>query len=424
MLKAYRLLTLIALPLIGLWLLIRTRKGKEDAARGGERWGKSKLPRPAGSLVWVHAASVGEVNSVLPLISKMVELYPSLHVLITSGTVTSAQLLENRLPERCVHQYAPVDHPLAVHAFLDHWKPNLALWAESELWPNLVTEARARGCQLVLLNARMSEKSYSRWAQFRGLIEPMLHSFLAVFPQSARDADRFKMLGAKDVRMLGNLKLDAPPLPCNMALLTALKHLIGERPVWLGASTHPGEEIQLASIHLGLKAHYPNLLTIIVPRHAERGKALASELIGAGLSVARRSAGETPLPYTDIYLADTMGELGLFYRLADIVFIGGSLVPHGGQNPLEPARLDCAILCGPHMENFQDVCDEMITQRALGRVTNAEQLAQAVHALFQDTGRRTWLIQSAHGYIDSRGGVIDKMLTTLKPMLEQLNRPA
>ena len=420
MLKAYRLLSLLSFPFLFLWLMLRAQKGKEDSTRLQERWGQGKLPRPEGALVWLHAASVGESHSVLPLVERLLLLYPKIHILITSGTVTSAHLLLGKLPERCIHQYVPVDHPFAVRNFLHHWKPNLALWVESELWPNLLTETRARGCQMVLINARMSERSYKRWQLMPGFIGRLLSYFSMVLPQSKRDSERLSALGAKSMKMLGNLKYDVPPLSANQQLVMAQKTTMGMRPLWVAASTHPGEEVVIGYVHQSLRQTFTDLLTIIVPRHAQRGNEIARDLRQQGLVVAQRSANDEVTPFTDVYLADTMGELGLFYRLADIIFIGGSMIPHGGQNPLEPARLGCAIITGPHMHNFQDVHNEMLTAHACRLVIDTQSLAQAVSELLTNADMRHRLIMASEKYVESKKGVLDAVVNALYPFLEPM----
>ncbi len=329
MLALYRGLTVAVGPLVGPVLRRRAAGGKEDPARLGERLGHAALPRRDGPLVWLHASSVGESLSVLGLIDRLLSARPGLALLMTSGTVTSARLLADRLPARAVHQFVPVDRPAAVRRFLDHWRPDLAIWVESELWPNLVRATQARGIATALIQGRMSARSFAKWRRARGLVAPLLKGFDLVLAQTEADAERMRDLGAAPT-VTGTLKYSNPPLPVDETALAELRGAIGARPVWLAASTHPGEEDTVSRAHHALAADNPGLLTIVAPRHPERGVALAHLAKAAGLRVARRGAGEALRGDTQLYLADTMGELGLFYRVADLVFVGGSLVPHGG----------------------------------------------------------------------------------------------
>lgn len=404
-----------ALPL-RIYLQRRLRRGKEDAARFGERLGRAGEPRPAGALLWLHGASVGESLSALPLIEALRRQRPDLHVLVTSGTVTSAAILRERLPAGVIHQFFPVDRPLWVRRFLDHWRPDLVLWLESELWPNMLCEIRARRIPAALLNARISENSSRRWARWApNSIRWLLATFDKCLAQSEADGWRYRRLGAGDVSCVGNLKAAAAPLPADDQALATLRADIGTRPLWLAASTHAGEEALAAAVHRRLAR--PGLLTVIVPRHAGRGAEIAAELRGAGFRVARRAAGEPPTAHCDIYLADTMGELGLFYRLAPIAFIGKSLIGQGGQNPLEAARLGCAVLFGPHMGNFAEAAAALV--EAGGAVTVADEaaLAQAVGALLDDGEARRRQGSAARAFAEAEAGTVPRVLAAIAPLL-------
>lgn len=415
----YRVLTLLATPLIYLYLLKRRAAGKEHTARMGERFGKASLPRPQGALVWIHAASVGEAHSIVPLIHRLTERFPQANVMLTTGTVTSAQLMDAKLPKRACHQFVPVDTWPAVARFLNHWKPNVAIWTESELWPNLITLTKASGCSMALLNARMSAKSYKLWMRFEAMIRPLIGAFDLICPQSEEDARHYSHFGAQSVQMLGNLKHDVPPLPANEAAVASLRAQIGDRPVWVAASTHNGEESLIAEVHRKLSEDHPRLLTIIVPRHAVRGSKIAEELTGKGLITALRSRGESINDDMGIYVADTMGELGIFYRIATIVFVGGSLVPHGGQNPLEPARLGCALITGPHTHNFTTICNELEERKALLRVQDAGGLAAEVGLLLCDPSRQEQAAHAALALAREKQGVLEHVLAALIPLLEK-----
>ncbi len=384
----YRGLTIALGPLIALYLRGRRRRGKEDPERFAERQGRASRPRPEGPLIWIHTASVGELTSALPLMRCLLEQRAELTLLVTSGTVTSARLAADRLPPRAIHQFVPADRPDWVGRFLDHWRPDLALWVESELWPNLLGQSRARGIVTVLINARMSRRSFRRWQRLPGLIGPLLGGFALCLAQDQEQAERLRALGATKVEVSGSLKQAAEPLPAEAAELQRLRAATAGRPLWLAASTHDGEEAIAARVHGDLAAAHPGLLTIIVPRHPERGDELAAALTAGGLKLAQRSTGQRIEPATEIYLADTLGELGLFYRLSEIVFVGGSLMPRGCQNLLEPARLGAAVIHGPDVENFRVAAADLAAAGASTMVRDGGELGREVAALLIDAGLR------------------------------------
>jgi 3-deoxy-D-manno-octulosonic-acid transferase len=415
----YRVAGRLGAPLLRAHLARRRARGREDPARFAERFGESALPRPAGPLVWLHAASVGESISALPLVARLHSGWPEISLLVTTGTVTSARLMAERLPTGVIHQYVPVDLDDAVTRFFAHWRPALGLIFESELWPNLLRQARRTGCTLVLVNGRMSAASAASWRRAAPLIRCLLGHFAEIFAQSPEDLAHFQALGAPRARCLGNLKLAAPPLAADEAELASLQAACAGRPVWLAASTHPGEEAIAGQVHKALAARFPGLLTLIEPRHPDRGPEIAAELAAQGLAVARRGAGEAPNAKTDIYLADTLGELGLWYRLAEVVFVGNSLGHIGGHNPLEPARLDCALLSGPGTGNFIRLCDEMESAGALRRVAAAADLSRAVGDLLADRAERARMAAAAQSYAEAQAGVLDALLEALTPHLDR-----
>lgn len=386
--SSYRGASTLAAPLVHAWLAHRRRRGKEDAARFGERLGRASVPRPAGRLVWMHGASVGEGLSLLPLVARLRAARPALHVLVTTGTVASARLLRQRLPDGVLHQFVPVDRPGPVRRFTGHWRPDLAVWVESELWPNLVLETAARGVPMLLVNARMSERSAARWRKMPRLARPLLDSFACILAQTEADAARFRALGARRVVVRGNLKHDAPPLPADANAVATLRRAVAGRRLWVAASTHDGEEAMVAEAHLSLRATFPDLLALVAPRHPERGNEVARLFRRRGLATARRARNEAITSETAVYLADTLGELGLVYRLGEVAFVGGSLVPRGGHNPLEPARLDCAIVTGPWMENFAEARAALGDAGAVVQADGAAALAGAVGALLEDGAAR------------------------------------
>jgi len=414
----YRVVTILGTPGVRLYLRWRLRGGKEDRSRLPERLGFASIPRPAGPLIWVHAASVGESLSILPLVSRLREEVSSPRILVTTGTVTSGKLMAERLPEGAFHQFSPVDLPTAATRFLDHWRPDLVLWVESEFWPNLLSEFRARELPAVLVNARLSDRSFRGWRRLAGFAAEVLASFRLSLTQSEEMADRLRSLGGTNIECVGNLKYAAEPLPANIDSLAVVQGDLGSRPCWLAASVHPGEEQMTAGVHRWLKDRYPDLLTLLVPRHPALGVKMAASLHAEGLSIARRAAGDTITSETDVYLADTLGELGLFYRLAPIVFIGGSLVPHGGQNLLEPARLDCAILHGPHVENFAHIAKTLAMAEAAQQVADADELATAVDSLLRDPERGLCMAAAAKQVAEGEADVLDRTLEKLRPFLE------
>lgn len=414
----YRGLTQIGGPAIRYYLDRRLQSGKEDGARHGERLGVPSLPRPPGPLVWFHAASVGESLSVLVLLERMLERNPALHVLVTTGTVTSAQLMARRLPPRAMHQYVPVDRPAYVTGFLDHWRPDLVLWIESEIWPNLLWDVGQRGIPAALLNARMSARSCARWQAVPGFIGPLLGVFGLCLAQTAADARRLESLGARGVVQVGNLKYSAQPPPADPRRLADLVEAVGARPCWLFASTHPGEEDLAGSVHLRLAPAHPGLLTVIAPRHPQRGEAIAAALASRGLRVSRRSQGALPALGDDVYLADTMGEMGILYRTVPLACMGGSFVPHGGQNPIEPAQAGCALLYGPHMHNFAEVGREMEQAGAALPLPGGEALPETLTALLSDPARRQSMAAAALAVTERHRRVVDAALEVLRPLFQ------
>jgi 3-deoxy-D-manno-octulosonic-acid transferase len=380
----------LAAPALRLVLWRRVRQGKEVAARLGERRGIDAGVRPPGRLLWMHAASVGEGLSVLPVIEALDRLCPELAILFTTGTVTSATLMRERLDaaglERVIHRFAPLDVPRWAARFLDHWRPNAAAFVESELWPNLLAGCRARRVPTMLVNARLSRRSFSRWRWAPRLARRVLNSFDLIHAQSAEDADRLATLGARRVTVAGNLKFAAPPLPADPAALEGMRARLAGRPCWVAASTHPGEDEVVVDAHRRLAEARPGLVSIVVPRHPERGAAVGAA--AAGLAVTRRGLGEPP-PSEGVWVADTLGELGLWYRLVAAALVGRSLLPPGGgQNPLEPARLGCPVAAGPHMDNFTDAVRVLDAAGALTRVRDAAELAGWVGAMLDDPVRR------------------------------------
>jgi 3-deoxy-D-manno-octulosonic-acid transferase len=416
----YRGLTAAATPLVIAYLNARRRRGKEDDVRFAERLGKPGLSRSQAPLIWMHAASIGEATSVLALIERILDERAGVEILLTTGTVAAARLLEPRLPRGARHQFVPADVPGAVARFLDYWRPDLALWVESELWPNLVLMTRERRIPMLLLNARLSARSHANWSRWGGLARPMLSSFALCLAQDEAQGERFRELGAPEVASVGDLKSAAKTLPTNTETLVALRDEIGARPRWLAASTHEGEEDIAMAVHRRLGEAHSGLLTIIAPRHPVRGQEIASLATARGLHIARRSKGDPIAADTDIYLADTFGELGVFYRLAGIAFVGGSLIDKGGHNPFEAAQLDCAVLLGPHTANCSAMVEALTTAGAAEIVADADALAAAVARLLDDAALRSARAKGGAHVVADGLGTLDAVLDQLAPWLDPL----
>lgn len=407
MLPLYEGLMTLGAPAIELLLSRRVKRGKEDPNRLPERRGVAGLPRPSGTLIWLHAASVGESMAALSLIERLLDHVPERHVLVTTGTVTSAALMAERLPERAFHQFVPVDRPAWVDGFLDHWRPDMLVIMESEFWPGQISRTRARGIPIVLVNARMSARSFSRWERAKGAAASLFSKVDLVLATNPEQAARFTQLGAPRVNVAGNLKRAASPLPLDPGETDALEVERGNRSLWFAASTHAGEDVPVLDAHVALRADTPGLLTIIAPRHPHRGEEIAGLAADRGLNAARRSLGQKIDTDIDIYIADTLGEMALFFHLAPIVFVAGSLVPVGGHNPIEPAHFDAAIILGPLMSKNQEIASEMIAADAVAPLTRAEDLAPTLAALLKDEARRGELARNARDYVEQGMRVVE-----------------
>ena len=415
---SYRIAGLLAGPIVRRKLRDRAARGKEDPARLSERFGVASAPRPSGPLIWIHAASVGESLAALQLIDAVHARYPDFDFLVTSGTVTSATIMQERLPSFAVHQYAPVDIPMVTRRFLNYWRPELALLLESEFWPNILLDLDRRAIPRVLVNGRVSPESHRRWLSIQPIIAKLLTGFEFCLAQSDRDAQFLGELGAPNVVATGNIKDSSEPLAVDAEHLAALSATVGDRPLWVAASTHSGEEDAVARTHQALHERFPDLLTIIVPRHPDRGADIQYELEELGLAVGRRSAGDALSPDTTIYVADTLGELGLWYRLAPIVFVGKSLVGTGGQNPLEPARLGCALIFGPSMSNFEQISEELLSCGAARRIADQEGLVTALTDLLGQPDVMDEMARAGLNYGATGGKALARTMVQLDPLLE------
>ena len=420
----YRLLTRLLEPLAPRLLDARAKQGKEDPVRVDERLGLTPVARPGGDLVWLHGVSVGETLSLLPVVDRLRRARPDLTVLVTSGTLTSATLLAKRLPTGVLHQFAPVDAPGAVTAFLDHWKPSLAVFVESELWPNLILEARRRRVKLVLASARITEKTVDGWRRFPAAVRDVLSAFDRILPQDETSAARLESLGAR-IDGHVNLKLSGEAPPHDAGAFTRLSAAIGDRPVVVAASTHDGEEIALVR---ALDKLTDRLCLILVPRHPDRSADIAAALTRDGYRFALRSQGREPDRDTDLYIADTLGEMGLFLRLADVVVMGGSFSaalekpPVGGHNPLEPARLGKPAVTGPDMTNWAAVTEALSAAGGLAIVQAPWDLPAVIAPLLADDAEAKRMGERGRRAAAEAGSGLDRLWDAIAPLLPPRGR--
>ena len=418
LIKGYGVATRALGPLTPLILKRRAKKGKEDPARQNERHGKPELARPEGQLFWLHGASVGESLMLQPVIHRLLETRPEAHVLVTSGTMTSAEILARQLPGRAFHQFAPLDYPKAIDGFLDHWKPDLAIWAESEIWPNLVRKTKARAIPMALLNARFSEKSLEGWSKRKKSAQALIGAFDLIMAADTATADGLTWIIGKPVEAAGNLKDAAAPLPVDKAELKALKSQTSRRTIWCAASTHKGEDELVIAAHKDVLAKYKASLLILAPRHPERSADIQKILKAQNLSFAVRSKGEAISRDTQVYLFDTIGEMGLAYRLSKLSFVCGSLIDGlSGHNPLEPARLGNAVLTGSHIASFADSYMAMIAFNAAERVLDPIALGPIITDILSDKQRLSDLQNLAETFATGRDAVLDYVWDQLVPLV-------
>ena len=421
LLNAYKLIVRTLAPFLGLLLWVRALRGHEETAHLKERRGVASLPRPKGKLVWIHAASVGEMRSILPLAQHLLNKNPDLYCLITTVTVTAARLLRRTEHQRLIHQYAPFDHPGWIANFLDYWNPDAVLWVESELWPTTLESIKARKLPLVMINGRISERSVKRWKNLPSLAATVLGYFDLCLAQSGDDAKRLESLGAKRVVVAGNMKYASTPLRYDTAALDALRAQVGSRPVLLFASTHAGEEEIAVNIYRTLALKHAGLLVVIMPRHPKRGGDIASILEKEGMAYARRSKGTAITDDKPFYIADTLGEPGLFYRLCPVVYLGNSLIssPGGGHNPIEPAQLGCGIVYGANMWNFAEIDVDLRLAGGALTVRDEKNLSLSLDKLLREPETLKNLGDAARKFVEAQNGVLENVCTLLRPYLER-----
>ncbi len=410
---AYRAASWLGSPLISLWLKLRARAGKEPAGRFGERQGRSRLSRPPGALVWLHGISVGESLSLLPMIEALRSRRPDLSILVTSGTSAAAEILATRLPAGVLHQYVPVDTPGSTRRFLDHWQPNLAVFAESEVWPNVILNSRARNIPLALVSARFSAQTLARWRQAPHSFRYLLESFCLLLVRDQVMANALDEIGIA-THGLGDLKFGGPALGYDVAQAHRLKAQLAGRRMILAASTHSGEEALLARCFLSASREVKrDALLVIAPRHIGRARQIASEMGQVGLRVSLRSSNPDILGVTDVYIADTLGELGLWYHLADLAILGGSLVDGvGGHNPLEAARLNCPLAVGPYTQAWP-VIEALQRCGGLCRVQDAQEVTHLMRIALMESSRLQHLAMAAHDFVAARDNDLDEIVDRL-----------
>ena len=415
LIRAYRGLAQALTPFFHLLFFLRSRAGKEIPARKGERFGRPEKARPIGSLIWIHAASVGETMSVLPLIEALSR--QGYNTLLTTVTVTAAELAEKRLPEGSVHQFVPYDAPGPLRRFFDHWAPDLAMVVESEIWPCLFDELHRRGTPFVLLNGRLSDGSHGNWAKVPSVSGYIFRCLDMVLAQSAADADRFRQLGCRKVETPGNLKFDAAEPRADSAALSTLREQIGARPVWLAALTHPGEEeIVLAALE-SLRRQFSDLLLVLVPRHPVRADEIRALLDSKNLASVSRSSGASIETGTQVFLGDTLGEMGLFYKLVPVTFLGGSFSDAGGHNPVEAALSGSALVTGPKVANARAVYKDFFNKGAAVKVENPADLAEYVGVFLRSPEKARHQAEKARALVEDGRGALEKSLRLLQPYL-------
>jgi 3-deoxy-D-manno-octulosonic-acid transferase len=384
----YAALSILLSPLIWLYVHYRRFKGLDDQNRFKERFGYTSLPRPKGRIVWFNSASVGETLSLRSFVDGWHTRYPNDHILITTTTITAAKIVKDQFQGIAIHQFIPFDVTLWVNRFFNYWKPDQAFFVDSELWPNTVRTCKRKNVPLVLLNARLSDRSYNRWKYVPTLAASLLNQFRLCLAPGPETEERLKALGAKNVGIMANLKFSVPPLPVNQAYIDYFNPLFAQKHIWIAASTHPGEEELIFNVHQTLKRKLPNFITIIAPRHPHRADALVKKAATQGLAFQTLASALTQFDSNnDGIIVDEIGQLGTFYTLSDIVFMGGSLIPHGGHNPIEPAHFKKPIFYGMHMHNFREVC-HVLAKAGAGTLKDENELIEILGTLFKAPEKR------------------------------------
>jgi len=417
LLLIYKILSVIFTPIVIIIVFLRVLQGKEINSRIKERFAFSKIRRTPGKLIWINASSIGEYLATISLIKKIRKIKPKTKILLTTNTKTSALLTKKITGKNIIHQFTPQDNPLIIKKFLNYWKPSLVLWMESEFWPIILDEIKKYGIKIILLNGRMSDKSFKNWSCFKFFFKEIISNFSLILTMSKIDQMNFKKLGAKNINYIGNLKFCNEEQPYDKLLEKKAKKLIAKRPVWLAASTHKGEEILAAKVHLELKEklNLKNLLTIIVPRNIKRTNKIKKE-IKPYIPLTKRFQSKSITYNTEIIIDDSIGQLEMWYKNIKTVFLGKSFPPKGGQNPIEPARNGCAIISGT-MSNFKEIEEEMLKKKCLIKINNFTQFYSAVRDSFKESKYIIKTKTNAKKYVKMKSFILDKTIKAIQKYL-------
>ncbi|MFV0256194.1 3-deoxy-D-manno-octulosonic acid transferase [Candidatus Liberibacter solanacearum] len=413
----YRWGGILLMPFLSFYLHFQKLFDKEKASIGIEKLGYPSSFRPMGPLIWFHAVSVGETIALIGLIRAIRNR--NINILLTTRTLTSARVARKYLGQEVIHQYAPFDIQPVLLRFLKYWHPDYSILSESEIWPLTVFELSKKRIPQIIVNARMSGRSFRNWRILPYFSKKIFSQFSLVVVQSESDFIHYKELGTKKLVVSGNLKVDIVPLPCDDKLLSVYQKEIAGRCTWAAISTFEGEEDAAVYVHNLIRSRQ-DILTILVPRHPERCNAIERRLVSKGLKVARHTRRDALSADVDIFLGDTIGEMGLYLRMTEIAFVGRSLFSNGGQNPLEPAMLGCAILSGPNVENFRNIYQKMVSSGAVRIIEDVEKLASMVHSLLSDPTMRDEMINTAMNEVKKMQGPLKITLCTLDPYISSL----
>jgi len=413
----YKILSVIFLPIILIIIIFRIFQNKEINNRIKERFAFSSKKRPKGKLIWINASSIGEYFATLSLIKKIRKIKPKTKILLTTNTKTSALLAEKITDKNIFHQFTPQDNPLIIKKFLNYWKPSLVLWMESEFWPIILDETKKYGIEIILLNGRMSDKSFKSWNYFKFFFKEIISNFSLILTMSKFDQNNFKKLGAKNINFIGNLKFSNGELPYNKLLEKKARKIISNRSVWLAASTHQGEEVFAASIHLKLKErlNLKNLLTIIVPRNIKRADKIKKE-IKSYVPLTEQFQSKSIGPNTEIIIDNSIGQLEMWYKNIKTVFLGKSYPPKGGQNPIEPARNGCAIISGK-MSNFKEIEEEMLRNKCLIRANKPSEFYSTIEDCIKKNNYIKNIRINAKKYVKSKSFILNKTVKIIQKYL-------
>jgi len=390
----YKLLTYFFYPLLPIYLYLRKLRNKEDKIRYKEKLSKINSPRGNGFLIWFHVASVGEAMSILPLIETCLEEKKINKILLTSITLSSGKILEKKYKQniKVIHQFLPLDVPVLVKKFLEHWKPNLSIFIDSEIWPNLILSTNKKKIPLLLINARITKKSFKRWKLIISFAKKIFSKFDLCIASNQESEKYLKILGAKNIKNYGNLKFSQTKNNFDNKLNPFFLSKIKNRKIWCAASTHPTEELLCAKSHIKIKKNYKNVLTVIIPRHIDRAEKIKAELANLNLQIIFYSSQDEINENTDILIIDSYGESLKFYNISKNVFVGKSLVKtlimDSGQNPIEPARFGCKIFHGPNVSNFAEIYKHLETLGATKMVNNSEELSLSIVEEFKEDNKK------------------------------------